>query len=654
MRLFIEGKEVDLSGGDKVVITKAVNSLSDLDSRQGDYSNTFKLPKSTRNREILEDLHQIHSATKKPYRKLPSLLLAGGVEFYGFSEIRSCKDDYEVLFTSGNADFFGALEGLTLRDLDFAEYNHRWRLSDAVASQGRTDGYVYAVADYHKDSPNAYINTTDAKVDLRTIKPVLFLHNIVEKIFQKVGFFKDAARFEQLNPEYKSIGMPLTLQGEQPLAFATNRQIIRGTKYPEINQTWISNKGVDDGEYVRIPFAEKIHDPFDFFQNTTEKGTSPQKPSKQDYLRQSVKPYGYSFSGTLTAEFFYKKGHFHYASIQLWEDNGPGSTAKLIEEKTLSDVLIPFEGIGRVTFQHTIDFTEGVSINRFYFVLRNQANLLSVTYNSYGKTVRVNGTLKIEEVSRDVRYGHPIEFNQLLPAMPLKDVIKTVFLMYNIIPITTGRTVKWLWFKEIIWNKNIAYDWSNLIDESELPAINFHSEFGQINLMKWAETDQSKDENSTLLIDDETLERQKEIVKMPFAVYPETLRCSGIRMAKIEEREEGAAKGKIKDFLVRLRKIDIAFNFFDNIGGWDFTAPWIADSNGLKWADLKNRSYLELENILNNYKEIELPLRLGRADVQQFDFSRPVFLLNSYWYCAEIIQHELTSNDSTLVKLIKI
>lgn len=60
--------------------------------------------------------------------------------------------------------------------------------------------------------------------------------------------------------------------------------------------------------------------------------------------------------------------------------------------------------------------------------------------------------------------------------------------------------------------------------------------------------------------------------------------------------------------------------------------------------------------MLNEYKEIDILVKLRHSEVQQLDFTRPVYIekYSSYFVVSEIMQHDHTSEDSTLVKLIQL
>jgi hypothetical protein len=650
IKLFIEGKEVELFGGEEIVISKAANDLLDFESRQGDYSNTFKVPKTNKNKAIFENPHILTSQTRSPYVRLSAKLSAGGVDFNGFAILKTSHEDYEILFTSGNADFFQSIEGKKIKDLDFSEYNHAWNRTEITARRTANRGIVYPIADYHTDSPNSYINTGQRKVDVRTIYPCIYLKSILSKIEAQSGFRFTGDLFNIT--EFNDLIFPLfDFKKENPEPFKSNRQ----TRLTA--DSFFSSNLVSSPE-VLLPFSVDF-DPLSFY-NIADKY----------YL-----PSGLSFAATVTVTF----------TIQNTRTGFGGQPGKLFFYKSLPDgtmeVLIGEEevDIGETktfSFSDDFDYKQGFSVNKYYVKCK------APTGSANG--LRVRGFLNIENVDNSFQFGHTININNAIPDLSQSDFIKMIFARYNIVPVTEGRLIDCRLFKNIVSNKSNAEDWTHLVDYSESPKVSFSAEaFAQTNSLTYKK-DTSVPEglgNSFFEIRNENLTPFKDAITLPVS-YSETVSmCGGVNMAKVKRLTEGAEKEKTelrllvisKEKVTRKGAITITvnylqepFNFFIGtpaaFGGSissDLTLTgFTAALPPLSFNNLKVDYYSELSQMLVNYKEVELLVKLSHGAVRTMDFTKPVFIrhneVGGYYYKAEIMQHKLSSNESCYVRLIKI
>ena len=187
--LFIDGQSVDLGKGTKIGLTLQVNDIAEVVDRQGNFSNTFKTPKSQTNKIIYEHAEQVNSITNIPYRKLPAKYVQDGIELVsnGYCEFKSASDFYEQTIFGGILDFFSQIKGKKITDLDLSAYDHTWDLATIFASRVNTDGYIYPLIDFNDDSDTLippYFGFSDRNIDARTLFPAMFIHTLIEKIFE--------------------------------------------------------------------------------------------------------------------------------------------------------------------------------------------------------------------------------------------------------------------------------------------------------------------------------------------------------------------------------------------------------------------------------------------------------------------------------------
>jgi hypothetical protein len=63
-----------------------------------------------------------------------------------------------------------------------------------------------------------------------------------------------------------------------------------------------------------------------------------------------------------------------------------------------------------------------------------------------------------------------------------------------------------------------------------------------------------------------------------------------------------------------------------------------------------------LSDVLNRLKVVSVPIRLNASDINQLDFTRPVYIkhFNAYFYISAIKAYTPTNNESTTVELVKL
>jgi hypothetical protein len=624
IRLIVNGVEADIKGGEQVVISRSANDIQEIEKRQGDYTNTFLLPNSVKNRGIFADADQVNALSEIHYKANDAILYAGGVEYRGNIFVLNTSDEgIEVYFTSGNADLFEAIQGKKLTDIDFSDLNHEYTRANIVASQNKTSGYIYPIADYHIDSPNTYITATGTQViDPRTIYPAIYLRTIIERIFNEAGFSYNGNFFDEV-PEYFKLTLPLLNVRDLPTPeyMFINRQITVIQKY-QINR----------GGLLTVPFSDTVFDPWGFWKNS------------------AYHPYDVNFTGQImvVAQTNNNIG-FTGAKLRLFEDEGVGTTATLLQEVDIPLAQSQVEILQ--SFSHT-----KTGVQKRYYVRSFNPDSLDLN-----KFIELSASFQIVDVQfpYSIQYNTTLDVNRLMPDILQSDIIKMVWQMYNVVPITDNRVVEWFYFKKILSNE--PDNWSNYIDESTRPVVNRVADgYAQTNYFKYKD---DKDiipgfGDGVFEINNEGLEREKTVIQFPVSYSETTFRHNGRMMAHIKMLEAGAQKQKAEQRLLVVRyepETSVLFKEANEASGT--VRKGVAYGEATKSGnELIEEHYSELVNMLKNYVEVNQLVRLSHADVSQADFRKPVFIkkYNATFYKCAINQHDLTSNDSTEVKLIKI
>lgn len=185
VRLFINYQEVELSKRDVIALSYGVNRLTDIQSRQGYYSNTFRLPKTATNLEIFGYPDQLNATDTKRWERLTSWVESDGVQVvYGFAQLQSIGNELEVVVKGGNSDIVDLIRDKDLSSLDLSTYNHVINLANVDANRFNdyTDGYVYPDVDYN------YLRNLTNPIPYFFLFPAMFARPVLDKIITEAGY----------------------------------------------------------------------------------------------------------------------------------------------------------------------------------------------------------------------------------------------------------------------------------------------------------------------------------------------------------------------------------------------------------------------------------------------------------------------------------
>jgi hypothetical protein len=131
--LIINNRSVDLSDSTNIGVTFCANNIGELQNRQGNFTNTFKLPTSKNNKEIFEWSHLQTSSSLMPYNKLKATYKQNGIEIIseGIAEISNVDNNFfYVNVYSGNTDLLESIGDLTVGELYENDDIYNWDIGN--------------------------------------------------------------------------------------------------------------------------------------------------------------------------------------------------------------------------------------------------------------------------------------------------------------------------------------------------------------------------------------------------------------------------------------------------------------------------------------------------------------------------------------------
>lgn len=623
VELYLNNQKVDLYGKETIATDYSIAPIGNIASRGSAKSITFKLPLTANNRAVIENANVIVNETVIPYRLVPAKLYANGLtQQIEFAQIKSIKDDISITLFGSNVDFFGILKGLKLSDLGDV-WDHQWWLTTAHASRGNASGYIYAMIDFNADDFMSPYTAT--AIDVRGLLPSVFLHSIISEIISQAGYTAEGDFL--LNADYRNIILPCGgiksgLYGEGSLVKALST----------VDQ--IDTDGVFG---VVLAFPDIVNDPLNLFTGTE---------------------YTVIISGTFSLKVTFDwVGFFALGFALVYVD--------VNNTDTIGEFYIPSAGGTAVIDIVDVELQAGDIVRVHLFDPEQDTTILA------------GAEFEITAAPEDVVFGDQFDVAANLPDMKQSDLLKDTAQKFGLIfQVDNPRKIVHIRrFSEIIANIPRAKDWSDKVDYSEKPEIEFESEYGQRNLCEYKEDDtviKPEGTDSEILIDNDNLAGEKKLFESPFAASEQVLRFSGVSISQIKIFTDLGTAGQSMDEVEPryLIKRNHSFSVFTYRAGatvhsygtitvpiTHFILPEMDFNAGFENNLLSNSS--DLIALIQQFKTVKMLMRITAADINQLDFFTPVWIElkgqpGCYFYISEIKQFKVTNNESTDVELVKL
>lgn len=163
-----------------------VNDISELSSRQCNYTDSFSIPKTAQNVNIFNQLGYVGDISNYPYEKVTADLLDNGVHIIrnGWLDIQETNKEYKINIRYGSIDLFKAIENKTFGDdVDLSEIDHNKTLNTVVESFTNED-YRYIINDYGGKTHTE----NGTKINIDYLIPSVRISYLWNKIFSTFGF----------------------------------------------------------------------------------------------------------------------------------------------------------------------------------------------------------------------------------------------------------------------------------------------------------------------------------------------------------------------------------------------------------------------------------------------------------------------------------
>lgn len=210
MILYINGNRIQLEKSNPTPLTKQVNTIGSLSTRQNDYVENIKAPLTSDNNRALNYLNASGSVSQIPYNRNTAKLYSDTGESIinnGFAVVKRTDQNYNITIYEGVISFWKKIENITLKDIGLSELNHLRNVPSIIDSLENDLKYRYLLADYNGKFLSDALN-----LNADYLIPSALVEYIWERVFDYAGYtytgtiFSDTQFTEMYVTYPKSIG----------------------------------------------------------------------------------------------------------------------------------------------------------------------------------------------------------------------------------------------------------------------------------------------------------------------------------------------------------------------------------------------------------------------------------------------------------------
>lgn len=640
IELFINGTLIE-GLDDEIALTKAVNDLGELPTRQGEFSNTINIPMTKSNCLALGSIEDVNSLSTV-INSLNSYELYdyGVLISTGYARVISLNDTIEINLFSGNADWSSLLKDKSVRDIDVSDLDYSIVPSEVASRRNNTSVMCCPNIWY-----GAYYDPARQN-DSMDFLPAFFTDEIVKRMFDEISY----TLINNLPTDKKALwDKIITIHTRNKWQYDLDGYDFYVTLAPQLT-TITSSLAFFGGDRV-LKMSNDITVVGGFQIALKEWST--------------LTPTIYSINLTTNRNILENIGG--YVDVQIMSVTTPGILS-FESESTLNvigELNVTATGIYRVNFSSDAIFNAPViAAQRF---LARWGAPTDITYRILGGEIyntNVNAKNAIQGYSLTQEYVTNLD--GVLPEVKQSDLLVTLFNIFCIITTTDvySREVTFNTLDTLIDNIPNAIDWTDKLDLSEEPEIlfDFFDNYFQRNIFKYKDDDKdpriafTRFGEGVIDYNNNNLDSQGEVFESAFSA---TQRANErlIPIAAAECRLYGNLNWKLGVSKITTDNLITQFGL---------SAPTNSNEvffDDLLFTNLINENYNTLKRVFANGRAIKLLVRLSRTDYQSIDFTTPIFIdivterhgnIRGHFYINEIEQYAVGKRDSTYVTLVKI
>ena len=655
--LIINDRRVDLGENTNIGLTFCANNIGELQNRQGNFSNTFKLPITKTNRDIFEWSNLQTTASIMPYLKLKATYKQNGVEIVsdGVAEIQSTDKNYfYVNVYSGNLDLIEAIGDLQVGEL-YADSSHVWNFYYPFSSTLNTSYFIYPLIDWRTDIDTFFSTAT---IDVRQMLPSMVIFQMFTRLSERIGYNFKGKYLNSVNhktmiltPNSFSIPKTDAVKSSQPLVstLITYTNIPSGSSTSYVNyfpSFRNENNNPDFALGVFKPIISKLGKlrfagDYDLFFSLTNTGGGTATPSPK-----KVNIYASIVDVTGTVIFY---GPIIY---------GPTVYG-------LNRIVIDIE-TPEITFTANTEYKVKLTIeipqtNRNQIVNLTDYQTKTTFLGAIGGVNYQNPSVVLPHYlefspSPKIAFNTTLDFTKIF-TMKVKDVLKDILNMEGIIIQTDNysKSIQFNKFDDVILNKSIAIDWSSKLQNATQMGFKFGN-YAKKNNVKF-KTESEFD--SYFNLTDENLEVEKDVIKLGHDATIETNKYAGFIIPKIDGLKDATNEWNNPSWrLLYAKSQTTAFNVTYTDGTTTSSkSDNIPFCNFKSAKELIDENYTNIVSILQNPKVLKIVAKLNVNDISDLDFTIPIQIqrpdlnISGYFYINKIENYKGNLTSCEIIEI---
>ena len=599
VKLWINSEEVELMPGEVIATTVQVNDLEDPDTFQSSFTNTFDIPLTRNNRNILGNAQAIGDNNTMRQR-LPARLEDNGrqVVTNGFAVVNEIDGSIaKVTVFDGIADFFSEIGDRSICDTNLLSVNPpTWDLTEVTNNTQNiwTDAYVWALANYG--------DATAATINVMYQYPSVFVKYLFQEIASQFTTYTWVEDGLYTDSFFESLILPFVNDPNYAKAF-----------YGYIDTVFDITSNVTDQAFVNYDFETIGNQIFDLTTGLADYRNETKPIRLRLDLNSNLTKVG---GGTVTIQI---KIIGQTSSTVYASDTLNTTTPGVKELQCTTDYIIPDEQV---------------------------FGAISVTFSDPAEELEI-GDVEFLDFTRFT--GDPVVFSEEyplqlgLPDLTIKDFIKDIWKIFGVVPKVDPylKTISMQKFEDFSTETPYTVDYSSLVDTSQQILREFqYGSYAQSNLFTWENDNLVRPQfaNGVIEIDNALLDEVYEWIGLGFsAIESDRLAATSVQICTLTVLDDSlnlasslnARLGYIKYFTGGGIPI---INFTDGVStnnNVDFSTVNFAnaqDSQTLVYASLEENYHDSFRKMIQKMEKLTIFINFNAKQYQQLDFFKPVFL----------------------------
>jgi hypothetical protein len=635
--------ELDLPSSVTVALTKRVANIGNFNTRNSSFTNKFSVPLTRRNREAL-GLLQMNTTDRTVYSDVLGKLTVEGIEVISNVRIKieRVSDVAELVLKVENGNLFDLLKKTKLRSVSLRDYDHRWNQANIVASKANDweDCYTYPLSQTGNQS------TSNQTVQCKGLIPVVFVKFMLEFIAARFGYTMTGDGWDEAI--LAKIVMPIA-DTANDLNILADYQVSNG----DSRVLW-------DGSSLSAVTIDGINGCAYETLGTVGRWDSMNENDGLTWGGNPIGGYELMLPGTYTVEVNY--------TYTIYNQTPTYAAGIMLVRRTngVANIIYLSQQSAPGTFTGTQVLT--VVKSAFNDNLLNEKDYLYLAgFSAFPGNATIDYTvnLAVTKVEAEQTYfNRPLTLSPNLPDWDcgkfFREVANFIGAAFQVDDFT--KTIDMFTLKELNGNRPYKKDWSRKLVLNNPPSFTFELDgFGKTTKFSYKEVsnygysftinnDQLPDNAEYVVSEFVPTEQQDALLQngiSAFDVWDDTL--SRIKMDK--KFRVGLIRTTTGTTYSAPNQSNIAPSGNDNVLYFDD-----ADNFSLDWSELYLDFYDSiLERMTPDMKMVDASFLLTLSDIQQLDFSFPVYLDQ---YGAEYFINEVseftTPDEPTRCVLVQI